>query len=162
VPIGFAWRAEVLDDEEPLLADLGQHSAGRVLCLVLARGAREQGGDGERANDTNVLELVERDELGPGGVASMGSVLVECPVCRRERFVSARTARRGAGRCTLCISGDGVIEAPTDEDRAFWLERFDDSELAEMAWFMFRHRPDREHIRCERERLLVLVYVSGR
>jgi hypothetical protein len=88
-------------------------------------------------------------------------VVAECPECGRQRSVSARTARRGAGRCTLCISGDGVIEAPDDTDRAFWLERFDDSELAEMAWFMFGHRPDRAHICSERERLLGAVVRFG-
>jgi hypothetical protein len=31
---------------------------------------------------------------------------------------------------------------------------FDDDELCEMALFMFGRRPDREHIRSERERLL--------
>jgi hypothetical protein len=45
-------------------------------------------------------------------------------------------------------------EAPDDGDRRYWLETLSDEELADMAWFMFGHRPDREHIRCERERLL--------
>jgi hypothetical protein len=52
------------------------------------------------------------------------------------------------------LSGDGVIEPPDDTDRAFWLERFDDSEIAEMALFLFGRRPDRERIRSEREQLL--------
>ena len=76
------------------------------------------------------------------------------PGCGRTRDVSARTARRGAGRCKWCLSGDGVTERPDDTDRAFWLERFDDSEIAEMALFVFGRRPDRERIRSERERLL--------
>jgi hypothetical protein len=75
--------------------------------------------------------------------------------------VSARTARRGARRCRLCISGDGIIERPDDTDRAFWLERFDDSEIAEMALFVFGRRPDRERIRSERERLLGRVGVAA-
>jgi len=75
--------------------------------------------------------------------------------------VSARTARRGAGRCKWCLSGDGVIERPDDTDRAFWLERFDDSEIAEMALFVFGGRPDPEHIRSERERLLGRVVVAA-
>jgi hypothetical protein len=87
-------------------------------------------------------------------LGSYGSVLVECPVCRRERFVSARAARRGAGKWRWCLSGDGVIEAPDDTDRRYWLERLCDEEIAEAALCMFGHRPDREHIRCERERLL--------
>jgi len=95
---------------------------------------------------------------------SIEQTLVECPECGRQRSVSARTARRGPGRCRLCISGDGIIEPPDDTDRAFWLERFDDSEIAEMALFMFGHRPDPAHIRSERERLLgaqlVLSYIE--
>jgi hypothetical protein len=94
-------------------------------------------------------------------VGSYGSVLVECPVCRRERFVSSRTARRGPGRCTHCMSGDGVSEPPDDDDRRYWLERFSDEELAEMAWFMFGHRPDRAHICSERERLLGAMTISA-
>jgi hypothetical protein len=54
----------------------------------------------------------------------------------------------------FCRSGDGVIEPPDDTDRRYWLSRFDDSEIAEMALFMFGRRPDRERIRSERERLL--------
>ena len=75
--------------------------------------------------------------------------------------MSARTARRGAGRCRLCISGDGIIEPPDDSDRRWWLERFDDSEIAEMALFMFGRRPDRERIRSERERLLGRVVAAA-
>jgi hypothetical protein len=55
------------------------------------------------------------------------------------------------------LSGDGVIEPPDDEDRTWWLVRFDDQEIAEMALFMFGRRPDRERIRSERERLGAMV-----
>jgi hypothetical protein len=67
---------------------------------------------------------------------------------------------RGAGQCRWCIAGDGVIEAPNDSDRRWWLERLSDEEIAETALFMFGHRPDREHIRSERERLLGRVVVA--
>jgi hypothetical protein len=79
-------------------------------------------------------------------------------------LVSARTARRGAGRCRLCLSGDGVIAPPDDDDRRYWLERFSDEELAEIVWFVFGHRPDREHIASERERLFggVVAGMRGR
>jgi hypothetical protein len=60
--------------------------------------------------------------------------------------------RRGSGSCFRPV-GDGVV-APS-----FWLERFDDWEIAEMALFMFGHRPDPAHIRSERERLLGRVRV---
>jgi hypothetical protein len=78
---------------------------------------------------------------------------VICPGCGRERDVSARTARRGAGRCRFCLSNDGVIEPPDDTDRLYWLERFDDEAIAEMALHMFGRRPDRERIHSERQRL---------
>lgn len=93
--------------------------------------------------------------------ASIQLTAVTCPCCGRQRDVSARTARRGAGKCRWCLSGDGVIEAPDDSDRRYWLERFSDEELAEIVWFTFGHRPDREHIRCERERLLGRVVVAA-
>jgi hypothetical protein len=88
--------------------------------------------------------------------ASIGVVTIECPSCGRERDVSARTARRGAGRCRLCLDGDGVVPEPDDEDRTWWLERFSDDELCELAW-MFGRRPDRTRIRSERERLGTMV-----
>jgi hypothetical protein len=84
--------------------------------------------------------------------ASTGVVRIECPSCGRERDVSARTARRGAGRCRFCLDGTGDIPEPDDEDRTWWLVRFDNQEIAELA--SFGRRPDRERIRSERERLL--------
>ena len=93
--------------------------------------------------------------------ASIELVTVTCPSCGRMRDVSARTARRGAGRCKWCLSGDGVIECPDDTDRAFWLERFDDDTIYEMALGLCGRRPDRERIRSERERLLGRVGVAA-
>jgi hypothetical protein len=93
---------------------------------------------------------------------SDGRATVTCPCCGRERHVSARTARRGAGKCRWCLSGDGVIEAPSDEDRTFWLSRFDDETIYEMALGLSRRRPDRAHICSERARLLVLLNVPAR
>ncbi len=76
--------------------------------------------------------------------------------------MSARTARRGAGRCLSCIAGDGRIERPDDSDRRWWLERFDDTEIAEMALFVFGRRPGSlRRIRSERERLLGRVGVAA-
>jgi hypothetical protein len=72
----------------------------------------------------------------------------------------ALSPRRGPGRCTHCISGDGVVEPPDDGDRRYWLERFSDEELAEIVWFVFGHRPDRAHICSERERLLGAVVAA--
>jgi hypothetical protein len=84
----------------------------------------------------------------------VSSVLVECPVCRRERFVSARTARRGAGKCRWCLAGDGHIEPPDDDDRRYWLSRFDDQELCELATVVFCRPGSLRRIRSERKRLL--------
>jgi hypothetical protein len=92
---------------------------------------------------------------------SHGSVLIECPGCNRERFVSARTARRGAGRCRWCLAGDGHIERPDDDDRRWWLERFDDAELCEMATLVVCRPGSLRRIRAERERLLGRVVVDG-
>jgi hypothetical protein len=93
--------------------------------------------------------------------ASAELTTVVCPGCGRERSASARPARRGAGRCRLCLDGDGIIPEPDDDDRAFWLERFDDAEIAELALFMFGRQPDRERIRSERERLLGRVGMAA-
>jgi hypothetical protein len=92
--------------------------------------------------------------------ASTGVVTIACPGCGRLRDVSARTARRGPGRCRFCLDGDGRIEPPSDEDRTFWLERFDDQEIAELGLFMFGHRPDGAHICSERERLLGVMVTA--
>jgi hypothetical protein len=51
---------------------------------------------------------------------------------------------------------------PTTRDRTWWLVRFDDQEIAELASFMFGRRPDRERIRSERERLLGVMGRAGR
>lgn len=77
------------------------------------------------------------------------------------RDVSARTARRGAGRCRWCLSGDGVIERPDDTDRAFWLERFTDDDLCELATAIFCHPGSLRRICAERERLLGRVGVAA-
>jgi hypothetical protein len=79
---------------------------------------------------------------------------VTCPGCGRERDVSARTARRGAGRCRWCLANDGVIEPPDDDDRLYWLMRFDDDDLCQMATTIFRRPGSVRRIRAERERLL--------
>jgi hypothetical protein len=65
-----------------------------------------------------------------------------------------------AGRCRFCLSSDGVIEPPDDDDRLYWLTRFDDEAIADMALFMFGHRPDQAHIRSERERLLGVMVTA--
>jgi hypothetical protein len=86
---------------------------------------------------------------------------VTCPGCGRERDVSARTARRGAGKCRWCLAGDGQIERPDDDDRRFWLQAFSDDELVELATIIFCRPGSVRRIRSERERLLGRVVVAA-
>jgi len=69
------------------------------------------------------------------------------------RDVSARTARRGAGRCRFCLSSSSI---PPVDDRArrYWLTRFSDVELASIATGMFGHTIKPEVIHLRREILL--------
>jgi hypothetical protein len=87
---------------------------------------------------------------------------VVCPGCGRERSVSARTARRGAGKCRWCLAGDGHIERPDDTDRVYWLERFTDDDLCELATIIFCRPGSVRRIRAERKRLLVAHRVGER
>jgi hypothetical protein len=91
--------------------------------------------------------------------ASTERTTVTCPGCGRERDVSARTARRGAGRCRWCLASDGVIDPPDDDDR-LWLMRFDDDDLCQMATTIFCGPGSLRRIRAERERLLGRVRVA--
>ena len=93
--------------------------------------------------------------------ASTELTTVTCPGCGRERDVSARTARRGAGRCRWCLAGDGHVEPPDDSDRVYWLERFTDDELVELATVIFNRPGSVRRIRAERERLLGRVGVAA-
>lgn len=80
----------------------------------------------------------------------MDTVTVECPTCGRVRDVSARTARRGAGRCRFCLSPTTV--PPVDNAaRRYWLKRFSDVELAEIATGMTGRlvKPEVFHLRRE-------------
>jgi hypothetical protein len=85
---------------------------------------------------------------------------VTCPGCGRERDVSARTARRGAGKCRWCLAGDGYIEPTDDDDRRFWPERFTDDDLCELATIIFNRPGSVRRVRSERERLLGRVGVA--
>jgi hypothetical protein len=75
--------------------------------------------------------------------------------------VSARTARRGAGKCRWCLARDGHIEPPDDDDRRFWLQTFSDDELVELATIIFCRPGSLRRIRAERERLLGRVGVAA-
>jgi hypothetical protein len=76
-----------------------------------------------------------------------------------ERWVETFIRREDAERFIAEVRRDHSELASylriEERHRAFWLERFADSEIAEMALFMFGHRPDRAHICSERDRLLV-------
>jgi hypothetical protein len=92
---------------------------------------------------------------------SLEMTTVACPSCGRLREVSARTARRGAGRCRWCLAGDGQVERPDDSDRVYWLERFTDEDLCELATIVFCRPGSLRRIRSERERLLGRVGVAA-
>lgn len=57
---------------------------------------------------------------------------IVCPGCGRRRTVSERNARRNPATCMLCRN-PSKRRAPDDSDRRFWLKRFSDLEIAEMA-----------------------------
>ena len=62
---------------------------------------------------------------------------VVCPVCLLPRTIVAKQAKRIAkgladGRCRSCRN-PRVLLPPDNEDRRFWLRRFDDQEIAVMA-----------------------------
>lgn len=61
-------------------------------------------------------------------------VLVRCPICDGLREISARRARL-ARPCRDCRSGRIVLRS---EFYSFWLERFSDEEIAEMARAIWR------------------------
>lgn len=56
--------------------------------------------------------------------------LIVCPSCGRRRTVSTRHARRHPGTCRFCNKED-------TESRSFWLERFSDGEICNMAEAVF-------------------------
>jgi hypothetical protein len=63
------------------------------------------------------------------------SVIVRCPTCGQERLISRRRAST-AGQCQECRFPNAP-RGPTDADRAWWLRRFDDETLAELAAMAF-------------------------
>lgn len=78
--------------------------------------------------------------------ASSFKVKVACPECGDIRKVSPRQARRIRqgqynSTCVPCQKGIPnpayVRDAPTQEDRDFWLKRFSMAEIKEMAHYCF-------------------------
>jgi len=57
---------------------------------------------------------------------------IVCPGCGRIRLVSERNARRAPQTCMLCRNPSRRKD-PDDKDRRFWLTRFSDLEICEMA-----------------------------
>ena len=87
----------------------------------------------------------------------MQTVAVECPQCGRIRDVSARTARRGAGRCRFCLSPH-TIPPVDDSARRYWLKRFSDSELASIASGIWGHTISPDAIHSRRATLLASAH----
>lgn len=78
---------------------------------------------------------------------------VVCPSCGQRRTVSDRQARRGTTLCKLCRYPHTRLR-PEDKDRRFWLERFSDEEILDLALGVFGHLGSISHIRAWRRKLL--------
>jgi len=66
---------------------------------------------------------------------------VVCPVCLLPRTIVAKQAKRIAkgladGRCRSCRNPP-ARHPPDDADRAFWLRRFADDEIAGLCWALY-------------------------
>ncbi|MBA3380366.1 MAG: hypothetical protein H0T97_00675 [Actinobacteria bacterium] len=84
---------------------------------------------------------------------------VTCPVCRLPRSISRRQAHRIGrgktdGRCRSCRHPQPERLPPDDEDRLYWLARFDDEEIVEMATAYYG-RGKREAVAAWRARLAI-------
>jgi hypothetical protein len=81
---------------------------------------------------------------------------VQCPGCGAWRTLTQRQGRRiAAGKadslCPLCRNS-GAHLPPDDEDRRYWLERFDDEQIPELGEFVFG-RGDSRAVRVWPKRL---------
>lgn len=67
------------------------------------------------------------------------SQTVACPGCGRLRELTDRHVRRGGSETTLCnlCRFPARILPPTNTERRFWLRRFKDEELIDMAEAIF-------------------------
>lgn len=77
---------------------------------------------------------------------------VICPMCGGRRRVSGRHARRSPV-CSLCRH-PAKIKAPEDKDRRFWLERFSDDEILDIAHGIFDKEGDLATIQAWRSHLI--------
>ena len=90
---------------------------------------------------------------------------VACPVCRLPRSITRRQARRittgeSDGRCRACRHPQPERLPPDDADRLYWLARFDDEEIVEMA-AAYYGRGHREVVAAWRARLAITAGGSG-
>jgi hypothetical protein len=79
--------------------------------------------------------------------------LITCPGCGRQRVISDRNARRNPQTCNLCRSPK-KYKPPDDGDRRFWLKKFTDKEILDLAFGVFQEEGSLECIRAWRSRLL--------
>ena len=84
---------------------------------------------------------------------------VTCPACRLPRSVTKRQASRIGtgttdGRCRACRHPQPQRLPPDDEDRRYWLARFSDEEIVEMAAAYYGHGK-REAVATWRARLAI-------
>lgn len=75
-----------------------------------------------------------------------------CPGCGRRRTVSSRHARRVPATCKLCRNP--AHTTPTVKEMYFWLERFSDEEIVQMASAIHGGEGDEAACRSFRELLL--------
>lgn len=61
------------------------------------------------------------------------NVLVICQGCGGERWLSYRRAKNPSALCSDCRWPDSERTRPTDEHRRWWLARFTDEAIAELA-----------------------------
>lgn len=85
------------------------------------------------------------------------SQTVACPGCGRPRELTDRHVRRGGSEktlCNLCRFPSRKIP-PTDTDRRFWLRRYSDEDIAQMAEAITGRMADRASIYLWRTRLKI-------
>ena len=78
---------------------------------------------------------------------------IVCPRCGLSREVTARQARRSKGTVCRRCSHEKPRKPPTDRERRFWLNRFTDYEIAELASGIWEVPVAPETIHIARERL---------
>lgn len=85
------------------------------------------------------------------------SQTVRCPGCGRLRELTDRHVRRGGAETTLCnlCRFPARRLPPTNAERRFWLRRYTDEQIAQMAEAVFGGESDHANIYAWRLRLKI-------